>query len=155
MAAGTALSGLPIRVPGDATEVTTDGPRPFVTRVRYVRSDGRVVHWQARAHRKVHGRGLTWWTALLFAVGSACFVVGPLPAVLDERAANDGGRLAYRFLVDGEESERLLHHGELMRQARLRQCWQAPPPLRFREPPPISLLPRFPRREAVRCVGRR
>ena len=33
--------GLPIQVPADATDVTTDGPRPFVTRVRYVRSDGR------------------------------------------------------------------------------------------------------------------
>jgi hypothetical protein len=96
MAAGTALTGLPIRVPADATDVTTGGPRPFVTRVRYVRSDGRVVHWQARAHRKAHGRGLTWWTALLFAVGSVCFVVGPLPAYAEAVGARAD---AYTFFV--------------------------------------------------------
>jgi len=45
--------------------------------------------------------------------------VGPLPAVLDQRAATDAERLAFRFLVDGEENERLLHYGELMRQARI------------------------------------
>ncbi|MEK7953895.1 amino acid adenylation domain-containing protein [Luteolibacter soli] len=46
-------------------------------------------------------------------------IVGPLPAVLDQRAAADAGRLAFRFLVDGEENERLLHYGELLRQARI------------------------------------
>ena len=64
--------------------MTTAGPGPFVTAVRYVRSDGQHVTWTARGHRKAaaagHPRGLTWWTGLLFVVGSACFVMGPIPA---------------------------------------------------------------------------
>jgi hypothetical protein len=77
-------TGLPVTVPADATDVVVTGPRPFVTAVQYVTSDGRLVRWQAREHRKsgssrgdVHG--LTWWIGVLFAVGSACFVVGPIP----------------------------------------------------------------------------
>src|SRR3954469_17625567 len=94
--AGTVLTGLPIQVPVDATEVTTHGPRPFVTWVRYVRSDGRVVQWQARAHRKVQRRGPHWWTALLFAVGSVCFVVGPIPAYANAVGARAD---AYTFFI--------------------------------------------------------
>ena len=51
----------------------TDGPRPFVTqRALRALATGGVVHWQARAHRKAvrpGPAGLTWWTALLFAIG--------------------------------------------------------------------------------------
>ena len=88
----TAASGLPIRVPADAREVTTEGPGPFVTAVRYVRSDGRRVRWTARGHRKAahagHPRGLTWWIGLLFAIGSGCFVVGPVPAYAEAVGAH-------------------------------------------------------------------
>jgi hypothetical protein len=76
---------LPIAIPADATGIATEGPRPFVTAVRYERSDGRVVHWRARPDRKAgttgaNGRGLTWWAAVCFVIGSVCFVVGPVPA---------------------------------------------------------------------------
>jgi len=72
----------PIPIPADATEVLLEGPRPFVTHVRYRVGDGAVVEWEARRHRRT-GRGqhsLTWWIGLLFAIGSACFIVGPVPA---------------------------------------------------------------------------
>ncbi len=79
---------LPIPIPADATAVAVDGPRPFVTEVRYVDGDGHAVRWSARSHRKAHpagrrGRGLTWWTGLMFTLGSACFVIGPVPAYAD------------------------------------------------------------------------
>ena len=62
------------------------------TFVEHVREDGLVVRWESRRHRKhlkegaAHGstwwapgaRG--WWIAVLFAVGSALFVLGALPA---------------------------------------------------------------------------
>ncbi|MDX6326520.1 MAG: hypothetical protein QOK15_2874 [Nocardioidaceae bacterium] len=76
-------SGLPIPIPAGAREVTAEGPGHFVTAVRYVRTDGRAVRWTARGHRRAsaggHRRGLTWWTGLLFTVGSCCFVIGPVP----------------------------------------------------------------------------
>lgn len=76
---------LPVRIPADATVVAREGPPPFVTEVHYVLPDGRVGHWRARADRKAgtaggHGRGLTWWAAVFFVIGSGCFVVGPVPA---------------------------------------------------------------------------
>ena len=60
------------------------------TFVDHVRPDGVVVRWESRHHRKhlteTHGstwwapgaRG--WWIGVLFAVGSALFVLGALPA---------------------------------------------------------------------------
>ncbi|WP_051551680.1 YrhK family protein [Nocardioides sp. URHA0020] len=77
------MSDLPIRLPEGATDVVTDGPAPFVTGVRYRGPDGVLVRWEARASRRVapaHGRGLTWWIGLLFAIGATAFVVGPIPA---------------------------------------------------------------------------
>ncbi len=73
---------LPIEIPPNATEVEVSGPRPFVTRVHYRGADGQVVDWSARRHRKAEAssRGLTWWIGLLFAIGSTCFLVGPIPA---------------------------------------------------------------------------
>jgi hypothetical protein len=72
---------LPIRVPSEATDVEVAGPRPFVTTVSYVMPGGEQVRWHARRHRKRVGGGrrLTWLIGLLFAIGSACFVLGPLP----------------------------------------------------------------------------
>ena len=76
---------LPIAVPPDATEVELSGPRPFITRVRYRAADGTLVDWSARRLRKADPgtRGLTWWIGLLFVIGSACFLVGPVPAFED------------------------------------------------------------------------
>lgn len=76
---------VPIEVPADAADVEVTGPRPFLTRVRYVRADGSVFEWSARPHRKTQPstRGLTWRIGLLFAIGSACFLVGPIPAYAD------------------------------------------------------------------------
>ena len=75
---------MPLELPPGATDVVVSGPRPFVTDVRYRRADGGLVRWEARPHRKRSdapvSRSLTWWIALLFAIGSACFVVGPVPA---------------------------------------------------------------------------
>jgi hypothetical protein len=53
-----------------------------VTAISYRDADGNLVRWSAREHRKAEGdrRGLTWWIGLLFAIGSTCFVVGPIPA---------------------------------------------------------------------------
>lgn len=76
-------SQLPVDVPQDATGVVVGGPRPFVTSVSYTTSDGRAVRWEARAHRKAatdRARGLTWWIGLIFAIGSTCFMLGPIPA---------------------------------------------------------------------------
>jgi len=76
-------SGLPVQVPVGATDLVTEGPRPFVTGVRYTSPDGRLVRWEARAHRRAvqpGRRGMTWWIGLLFVIGSSCFVVGPVPA---------------------------------------------------------------------------
>jgi hypothetical protein len=63
-----------------------------VTFVDHVRSDGVVVRWESRRHRKhlaeagAHGsvwwapRARGWWIGVLFAVGSALFVLGALPS---------------------------------------------------------------------------
>src|SRR4051812_12668301 len=77
--------GRPPDLPADAKDLVVRGPGDFVTAVDYRRSDGTVVHWEARAARKARSpgtrtRGMTWWTGLLFAIGSACFVVGPVTA---------------------------------------------------------------------------
>ena len=72
---------------------------PFTTRVSYGHPDGRRIEWSSRRHRKHASRlsrvrpgrdGLlwaphraSWWIAVLFIVGSTCFLVGPLPAFLN------------------------------------------------------------------------
>lgn len=87
---------LPIAVPDGATDVVASGPRPFVTRVEHTAADGVRHRWQARAHRKAQPtagagrRRLSWWIVLLFAVGSTCFRVGPVPA--DASAVGGGPR---------------------------------------------------------------
>jgi hypothetical protein len=86
MRGGTNLSRPP-GIPADATDLVVRGPRPFVTSIEYRRPGGRIVRWEARAARRSRAAGsagrLTWWTGLLFAIGSACFVVGPVPAYAD------------------------------------------------------------------------
>lgn len=73
----------PTSVPSDATNVRRRGPRPFVTEVVYELPDGQQHRWGSRLRRRSarpgEKRGLTWWTAALFVIGSLCFVLGPLP----------------------------------------------------------------------------
>ena len=65
---------------------------PFTTHVTYRRGDGGTAEWRSREHRKhasLLSRGghsgwwaprhASWWIAVLFIGGSACFVVGPFP----------------------------------------------------------------------------
>ncbi|HET6503475.1 MAG TPA: hypothetical protein VFG87_22220 [Amycolatopsis sp.] len=68
---------------------------PFTTGVTYRRPDGRTVEWSSRWHRKHNSRlsrvrpardsvlwaphRASWWIAVLFIVGSMCFLIGPLP----------------------------------------------------------------------------
>src|SRR5215217_5681184 len=65
---------------------------PFTIHVTYRRADGGTTEWHSRAHRKRasllsrSGRSGWWapaqasfWIGVLFAVGSACFVVAPFP----------------------------------------------------------------------------
>lgn len=74
-------SPLPIVLPAGAHDIEVGGPRPFVTDIAYTTADGQRVHWQSRPHRRetTDRRGLTWWIGLIFAIGSACFALGPLP----------------------------------------------------------------------------
>lgn len=71
---------------------------PFVTHVTFSTSEGRVVEWSSRRHRK-HASALSrsrpgesvwwaphrasWWIGVFFAIGSTCFLVGPLPWYVD------------------------------------------------------------------------
>ncbi len=65
---------------------------PFTVRVTYRRADGGTTEWRSRAHRKGASllsrpggsgwwapRRASWWIGVLFAVGSACFAIGPFP----------------------------------------------------------------------------
>lgn len=69
-------------MPADATDVSWEGPRPFLTKISYRTADGELVEWSARERRRaqVGARGLTWWIGLLFAIGATCFTIGPIPA---------------------------------------------------------------------------
>ena len=68
---------------------TAKGPWPFVTRELLRRPDGSEVVWSSRAHRRRDAvpTGSTWWApsargwwiGVLFAIGSACFVLGAFP----------------------------------------------------------------------------
>ena len=72
---------------------------PFTTRVEYRKPDGEAVVWESRFHRK-HASTLSragakrasrlwapqlasWWIGVLFAIGSACFFVGPFPGFVN------------------------------------------------------------------------
>jgi hypothetical protein len=67
---------------------------PFAIRVEYRTSSGGTEVWSSRFHRKhfsllsrADGRGsrwwapgrASWWIGVLFAIGSVCFLLGPLP----------------------------------------------------------------------------
>lgn len=68
---------------------------PFTTHVSYRRPDGTTAEWSSRLHRKHASllsrrrgssrwapRSAAWWIGVLFAIGSACFIVGPFPGFL-------------------------------------------------------------------------
>lgn len=75
-----------IEVPEGWAREKAKGPWPFVTAERFRRPDGSIYVWSSRSHRKrsAHPLGSTWWAprargwwiGILFAVGSACFVLG-------------------------------------------------------------------------------
>ncbi len=65
---------------------------PFTVHVTYRRADGGTTEWRSRAHRKGASllsrpggsgwwapRRASWWIGVLFAIGSACFAIGPFP----------------------------------------------------------------------------
>jgi hypothetical protein len=85
------------RTPPGWTTVERRSIGPFTTHVTYQQSDGSTVEWSSRRHRKhasllsrtrrrelVHWapHRASWWIAVLFAAGSICFLVAPIPAFL-------------------------------------------------------------------------
>jgi len=91
-----------VEVPEGWERVGTEGPGPFVTAEVFRAPDGRLVRWRSRAHRKASAgrrrgarerrsaparepvwwrpRRHQWWMAVLFVVGSACFLLGGVAA---------------------------------------------------------------------------
>jgi hypothetical protein len=81
--------------PSGWSEVERRRVGPFTTGVVYRTADGTLVRWRSRFHRKHRSRlhdlrsrprsalwaprRVSWWIGILFAVGSTCFLVGPLP----------------------------------------------------------------------------
>jgi hypothetical protein len=75
-----------VDLPEGWERVTADGPGPFVTSEVFRRPDGTEVRWESRDHRKTsrhdtdsvwwRPRSRGWWMAVLFALGSLCFVAG-------------------------------------------------------------------------------
>ncbi|HSE71821.1 MAG TPA: hypothetical protein VLA97_13755 [Nocardioidaceae bacterium] len=84
----------------------------FTTAVTFEHQDGRRLEWSSRRHRKHASRlsrirpqrenlwwaphRASWWIAVLFVIGSTCFLVAPLPAFL---AAVGGSTDALVFFV--------------------------------------------------------
>ncbi len=87
-----------VAVPEGWERVSADGPGPFVTSELLRSPDGTEVRWHSRAHRKGRPtpaqattatnrepvwwrpRKRGWWMAVLFAVGSTCFLVAAVAA---------------------------------------------------------------------------
>jgi hypothetical protein len=110
----THMSGY-LEVPEGWEVVSAGGPGPFVTSEVLRRPDGRLVRWRSRAHRKGRSappeaarpggggervwwrpRRRSWWMAVLFAVGSLCFLVA---AVASQRASSPRGAIGVTFFV--------------------------------------------------------
>jgi hypothetical protein len=92
----TPLSGSYVTPPADWVRADPRGLGPFVTRESFLAPDGSAVEWSSRAHRKQAGRfdagrgstwwaptAMGWWIGVLFAVGSICFTIGPVPGFVD------------------------------------------------------------------------
>jgi hypothetical protein len=87
------------RAPEDWAVESRRSSGPFATEVTFRHPDGRLLHWRSRNHRKHTSRlsrtrpgrervlwaphRASWWIAVLFLLGSTCFVVAPLPFFLD------------------------------------------------------------------------
>ena len=70
---------------------------PFATHVTWRRPDGSIVPWSSRVHRKHSSklsrpggtgvwwapRRASWWIGILFAIGSACFLIAPFPGFVE------------------------------------------------------------------------
>jgi hypothetical protein len=85
-----------VELPEGWERVSADGPGPFVTSEVFRRPDGTEVEWQSRAHRKrrppaadsrsaqqpvwCRPRSRSWWMAVLFVLGAACFTAGGVAA---------------------------------------------------------------------------
>ena len=75
-----------VNLPEGWERVSADGPGPFVTSEVFRRPDGTEVRWESRDHRKIsrhdtdsvwwRPRSRSWWMAVLFSLGSLCFVAG-------------------------------------------------------------------------------
>ena len=87
------------RTPAGWTVVSRREAGPFTTRVEYRKPDGELAVWESRFHRKHASRlsrsddrsgsrlwsphRASWWIGVLFAIGSACFFVGPFPGFIN------------------------------------------------------------------------
>jgi hypothetical protein len=85
--------------PESWTRLSHRAAGPFTTHVTFRRPDGLITEWSSRRHRKhasrlsrasAGGEGAwwaphraSWWIGVLFAIGAACFTVGPLPGFVD------------------------------------------------------------------------
>ena len=95
-----------VDLPDGWERVAAEGPGPFVTSEVFRRPDGTEVRWQSRAHRKrarhdtdsvwwrPHSRG--WWMAVLFSIGSLCFVAG---GIASQWAATSRPAIGVTFFV--------------------------------------------------------
>jgi hypothetical protein len=78
--------------------IRRSGVGPFTTHVDFRRTDGEVVTWSSRRHRKHASllsrarrhpgtwwapRRASWWIGVLFSLGSLCFLVGPFPGFVE------------------------------------------------------------------------
>jgi hypothetical protein len=87
------------RTPEGWTVLSRREAGPFTTRVEYRNADGATEVWESRFHRKHASRlsrsddqrgsrlwsphRASWWIGVLFAIGSACFFVGPFPGFIN------------------------------------------------------------------------
>jgi hypothetical protein len=94
---GAGGPGAYTQTPPDWSPIATTTVGPFTTHVTYRLPDGRTVEWASRRHRK-HASLLSragrkgvwwaphrasWWIGVLFAIGSACFLVAPFPGFVE------------------------------------------------------------------------
>jgi hypothetical protein len=85
------------RTPDGWTPVARRSIGPFTTHITYRRSEGGTTEWSSRTHRKHASRlsrarhherthwaprRVSWWIAILFSGGSACFLIAPFPGFL-------------------------------------------------------------------------
>ena len=94
MALGHRIADRYPRTPAGWSVVDRREVGPFTTHVTYRRPDGSTGEWSSRFQRKHASRlsrsgpgksalwapsSAAWWIGVLFAIGSACFMLGPLP----------------------------------------------------------------------------